>query len=279
MFGSSAIEYICFGGNGFMIFFLIFITTLFFVAGIRDMKRRLYILQQLGQLISPKKQQYYKSKKLLPTINFLDQVSLHSWIDLRKLAIDYGKKYFYRHEIFMPVAFYLAVACLMVAFFMLVDKVPFSTAEEVDQERKKMIIASVSMSLYFFLQFFWLLYSASYINEEFVRHREILKLNKDLLQDILMFKEFYFADKLNPHLIKTGAEPEFEEGSSTGQVVNLKVDESSVKDGEDEHKKGDSEQEARKIGGLTQKYASSVKSNQVYDINHWNNKFSSQLSL
>lgn len=48
MFGNSAIEYICFGGNGFMIFFLVFITTLFFVAGIRDMKRRLFILQQLG---------------------------------------------------------------------------------------------------------------------------------------------------------------------------------------------------------------------------------------
>lgn len=150
-----------------MIFFLIFITTLFFVAGIRDMKRRLFVLRQLGQIISPKKLQYYKDKKLLPTVNFLDQVTLHSWIDLRKLAIDYGKKYFYRHEIFMPVAFYLAIGCLLIAFLMLADLIPFSTSEETQQERRKMVVASVLMSLYFFTQFFWLLYSASYINEEF----------------------------------------------------------------------------------------------------------------
>ena len=90
MFGSSFLEYVCFFGNGFMVFFLVFVTTIFFVAGVRDMNRRLFILQNLGQLISPKKLQRYKGKKLLPTINFLDQVSLHSWIDLRKLSINYG---------------------------------------------------------------------------------------------------------------------------------------------------------------------------------------------
>ena len=141
-------------------------------------------------MLSPKKLQIYKEKKILPTVNFLDQVTLHSWIDLRKIAIDYGKKYFYRHEIFMPVAFYLAVSCLLIAFFMIVDKIPYSNADDVYQGRVKMVIASISMSLYFFVQFFWLLYSASYINEEFKRHREILKINKDLLQDIMMFKEF-----------------------------------------------------------------------------------------
>jgi hypothetical protein len=30
---------------------------------------------------------------------------------------------------------------------------------------------------------------------------EILNDNKDLLMDILLFKEFYFADQLNPQLI------------------------------------------------------------------------------
>lgn len=279
LFGNSALEYICFGGNGFMIFFLVFITTLFFVAGIRDMKRRLFILQQLGQMISPKKMQYYKNKKLLPTVNFLDQVTLHSWIDLRKLAIDYGKKYFYRHEIFMPVAFYLAITCLMVAFFMIVDKVPFSNDDDTTQERKKMVAASVLMSIYFFVQFFWLLYSASYINEEFTRHREILKLNKDLLQDILMFKEFYFAEKLNPHLIQTTDEgAEDDQVSREGQVVEQRADEWNIILGEvqgDEQNKLEGDHKKNEEPSL--KNVVSGKSNKVHDASQAIKKYSSAI--
>lgn len=191
---------------------------------------------------------FYKDKKLLPTVNFLDQVTLHSWIDLRKLAIDYGKKYFYRHEIFMPVAFYLAMGCLLVAFLMMVNLIPFSTSDDAIIEKKKVVIASVSMSLYFFVQFFWLLYSASYINDEFSRHREILKGNKDLLQDILMFKEFYFANHLNPHLIESQEnELEDELNSNCGSSTKLKVKRRSFIMGtvkEEAEDKEDEEQEA-----------------------------------
>ena len=102
----------------------------------------------------------------------------------------------------MPVAFYSGILCLLITFFMMFDRIPFSTAEEVRQERDKMIMASTSMGLWFLFQFFLLLYSAADINEEFVVHREILKQNKDLLQDILMFKEYYFADKLIPDIVK-----------------------------------------------------------------------------
>jgi membrane protease YdiL (CAAX protease family) len=71
-FGNSAFEYITYTGNGLFIFFLVFTTLLFFMAGIRDMKRRAYILNQLGQYLSPKKLQVYKDEKLLPTVNILD---------------------------------------------------------------------------------------------------------------------------------------------------------------------------------------------------------------
>ena len=67
---------------------------------------------------------------MLPTINFLDQVSLHTWIDLRKMTIDYGKKYFFRHEIFMPVVFDLGIVCLIALFVILADIFPFGDHEE-----------------------------------------------------------------------------------------------------------------------------------------------------
>jgi hypothetical protein len=91
-------------------------TNFFFIVAVRDMKRRSYILQQLGQYLSPKKLIKSKEEKLLPTFNILDQVSMNTWINLRKLSIDYGRKYFHRHEIFLPVVFLLAIISIVVVF-------------------------------------------------------------------------------------------------------------------------------------------------------------------
>ena len=195
-FGNSAFEYITYTGNGLFIFFLVFTTLLFFMAGIRDMKRRAYILNQLGQYLSPKKLQVYKDEKLLPSVNILDQTTLHSWIDLRKLAIDYGKKYFFRHEIFMPVAFYTAAACLLLIFFILINFLTFGTTENDIIEKNKMIVVLGVTALYFLVLFFWMLYSSAHVNEQFDLHKKILKVNKDLIQDIEIFRDFYFKEYL-----------------------------------------------------------------------------------
>jgi hypothetical protein len=157
-------------------------------------------------MLSPKKLQRYKADKLLPTINILDVVSLHSWIDLRKLTIDYGRKYFFRHEIFMPVVFLISITCLVSIFVILADFIPFGNSESTKTELKKMLVGLSGAAAYFLTLFFSLLYSAALINEQFDIHKEILQNNKDLLQDISMFKEFYFAKELNPELIPNAEE-------------------------------------------------------------------------
>lgn len=205
-FGYTIPENICYAGNGFNIMFMVLTTVMFFAAGLRDMKRKAFMLNQLGQYLSPKKLQKYRTDKLLPTINFLDQVSLHTWIDLRKLTIDYGKKYFFRHEIFMPVIFFIGIFSLVSLFVILADFIPFGNSMVTEIELKKLKVGFAGAAVYFLFLFFLLLYSAAYINEQFEVHKEILQNNKDLLQDILIFKEFYFAKQLNPELIPTEKE-------------------------------------------------------------------------
>ena len=42
-------------------------------------------------MLSAKKVEEVKEKKMLPTINFLDTITIKTWGDLRKVIIDYGR--------------------------------------------------------------------------------------------------------------------------------------------------------------------------------------------
>jgi hypothetical protein len=200
-FGNTWVEYIAYFGNGIFIYYLLFSTIQFFSAGVRDMKRRAYMLGQLGQYISPRKIHGAKDKKLLPTINMLDKVSLHTWLDLRKLTIDYGKKYFKRHELFMPVIFQLGFMCMIFLFIVVSNIIPLGNSNSALIEKNKLSIGLACGIGYLFGLLFWMLYNAAHINRQFDKHSEILKNNKDLLEDILNFKEFYFADHINPEIV------------------------------------------------------------------------------
>jgi hypothetical protein len=172
---------------------------MFFIVAVRDMRRRGYILDQLGQYLSPKKLVSSSKEKLLPTINILDQVTMHTWMNVRKLSIDYGKKYFYRHEIFLPVMFSMGIISITFTFLLLSGIVTTGSGKMGQEEFMKLIYAFSSNSIFYMTQFFWLLYSASSVNEEFKNHIEIMEGNKTLLNDMLYFKEFYFADHIKKH--------------------------------------------------------------------------------
>jgi hypothetical protein len=145
-------------------------------------------------MISPKKLITYTEPKLLPTINITDQLSLNTWLDLRKLAVDYGRKFFYRHEIFLPVVFCIGLVSLVGAFILLI--VDFKTSNHVWMELSKMkYLLLLNVWIMNFI-FFGLLYQGAGINVEFSEHSMIMKKNKQLYNDLLFFQEFYF----HPHI-------------------------------------------------------------------------------
>lgn len=189
--GESTLPIISFYENFIANVLLVLTTYLFFGVGKMDMMRRSFILRQMGQMISPKKLEDYTDPKYLPTVNILDQLTLNSWLELRKLTIDYGKKYFYRHQVFMPVIFFLGLLNLIIAlgfvFFNLTDN------EKTKIEIAKLQIFMVVCFILSYYMLFDLLYKAAAINKEFNSHIEILKSNKQLYKDLLFFKEFYFS--------------------------------------------------------------------------------------
>lgn len=175
--------------------FLTFIMVLTYGVAITDMKRKLFLLRNLGQIISPKKLGIYKIDKLLPTVNLMDQLSLKNWMELRKTVMDYGKKYFFRHEIFLPVILLCASVSLTIAVFMNLTSESTNFSEFENNGKKKLIIfLSINFLLLFYV-FFSLLISAAAINKEFDNHISILKKNNVIYSDLLFFKHFYFKRK------------------------------------------------------------------------------------
>jgi hypothetical protein len=179
--------------NGLSSGFMMLTALMFFTSAKIDMRRRSFILRQLGQMISPKKLITYKEAKLLPTINITDQLSLNTWLDLRKLAVDYGRKFFYRHEIFLPVVFCIGLVSLVGAFVLII--VGVETSHHVGTELAKMkYLLLLNVWILNFI-FFSLLYQGAGINVEFSEHSNIMKKNKQIYNDLLFFQEFYF----HPH--------------------------------------------------------------------------------
>ena len=194
--GEGALSISAFYLNALSSTFLIFTAFMFYTGARLDMKRRSYILRQLGQMISPKKNlSYQNEKKLFPTLNLTDQLSLNTWLDLRKMSVDYGRKYFFRHEIFFPVVFFMGLVSFIAAFVLLIFE--FDVEQKLWDEIVKMrMFLSLNTTLMFFL-FFGLLYQGSGINMEFEEHIKILRKNKQLYNDLVFFKEYYFGEHIN----------------------------------------------------------------------------------
>lgn len=121
-------------------------------------------------------------------MNILDQLTLNSWLELRKLSIDFGKKYFLRHQIFMPVIFTAGIFNLLVAAFFFFYNV--TDNEELKQEIQKVQIFMILSFITSYYILFDMFYTAADINEEFERHIEIMKSNKQLYKDLLFLKNF-----------------------------------------------------------------------------------------
>ena len=176
------------------LYMLIVSFIIFFSSVVVDMRRRAFLLTQLGHMISAEKQTGYSEEKLLPTINLVDPMSLSTWMKLRRLALDYGGKYFLRHQIFLPVVlFYCVLAFFGELGLMFVDVgARASTNPNIKTEADKllMLLLIIFWSLFIFLVA--LLYQAAFVNLEFETHIGIFTENLRILKDLLKYKEFYF---------------------------------------------------------------------------------------
>jgi hypothetical protein len=111
---------------------------------------------------------------------------------LRRVSIDYGKLYFYRHELFLPFLFALAF-CSMAAVFVIPivgSKLQYFQPDSVDVKEIQFALAILAVLLYYMT--FNLLLGFAKINEFFEFH--VLKLYnvKQVLSDLLKYQQYYF---------------------------------------------------------------------------------------
>ena len=168
----------------FIILLLYNANLAFVYAGAGDFKRKLFYMKILQSLITPEKDEDFMFSNFFPTLNACCTENLKSWIQLRALTLDIGKKYTYRIFIYSAgfiVAYVLFFVFIMLSMFSFVDyKLPLTVS----------ILGTfdVIVILGMILQMFRL---GAQINNHFNIHKGVfLRIKKTLWEAKNNFEEF-----------------------------------------------------------------------------------------
>jgi hypothetical protein len=100
--GSSLNEKIILAILNFTLIHFYYYVTRFILQIVVDYRRKTNLLKELMSMLKPHK---LYVKKLMPTINILDQTNAHSWMKMRKIAKGYGYSINKRHDLLIPALF------------------------------------------------------------------------------------------------------------------------------------------------------------------------------
>lgn len=147
-------------------------------------------LSQLSNLLSPRKLNYYYSKKYLPTINFFEPITLKSWGVLHKVLRNYGKKQ--KTRVDHQLSIFLLFAIFFFVFLILTVFNYLGTYSEIN------LVVLIYQTMFIFVVVLFVLKKGKAINKLYSFHIMILKRNKNILSDLLRLNEIYFNDKFIP---------------------------------------------------------------------------------
>jgi hypothetical protein len=176
---------------------LFFMKFRFYLQAIIDLERRTYMMNQCGFLLSPMRIKDHVYDKVFPTINILDKTSLLSWFQMRRIAIDYGRKYFYRHELFLPISLMISIFAMVLIGIILYCHLKLGMFRQNSSEIYRLIYLLILDSAVFGFMSFHFMYSSGAINSQFTDHIILLKNNRAILTDLLNYKDYYFHKLLS----------------------------------------------------------------------------------
>ncbi|CAD8125562.1 unnamed protein product [Paramecium sonneborni] len=155
----------------FMYFYMI---TVLMMITYRDLRRKVFAMTQLSHLISAEKVEVYQESKMFPTLNLLCCVSLYSWVNLRKMILDYGLQYT-RRQSFM-LSFIMIINTIMMVLMIFLFYLEFVTINSILQQTIDfVVIASISIAL---------VLQGARINAHWCIHRGLLRKNLFLIQQL-----------------------------------------------------------------------------------------------
>lgn len=197
--GETILEIVVFYITTFNTGFMVYTFLEFFYRFFIDINRKAYLMEQIGQMLSPRCLRCLSDTKDVPTIDIICSESLHAWMNLRRLAADYGLKYLKRHELFLPSLLHVMLmsSLILLDIFALnnVSKRSPTSLMSVDKdeiEYLKLSIFCVYNNFFIFCLLITLLYTATRINSFSEGHNHIIKKNKVLLEDIKIYRNQYF---------------------------------------------------------------------------------------
>jgi hypothetical protein len=164
---------------------LFFINFMFFKRAYYDYDRIDFLNNQLWQMLSPTKVPTVENK-IFPTINIADPISLQAWINMRRMAFDYGINFHSRHRIFIPMCFIFAVAAFVfIAFKRLVL---FGQAEHVITICQLLFLYIVIVYGAFYVI---LVRQCMLINNSYKNHLCQIRENQQIYNSMHHFRDYY----------------------------------------------------------------------------------------
>lgn len=164
----------------------------FVIVGLSDLKKKSYLINQLSLLLennneSEETPDKKDSTKEFPMINTFDPFSLKSWIIIRKLFMDYGRKYYLRinWNISGFLIYYIALGTILGLQYFGIEisnkfnNIPLITAFLFEIGVMGLLLLNV-------------LIVGSSINQKFQDHKTMLMKFGSTLSDLLEFSEIYF---------------------------------------------------------------------------------------
>ncbi|KAL4432700.1 hypothetical protein ABPG74_011521 [Tetrahymena malaccensis] len=170
----------------FLTYKLYFYTVWTIIQGIIDMKRKIYMMEQMAFMISPRKLRNIDTKKLFPTINIFKSSNLKAWQLMRHVCQEYGKRYDIRVQANVSGMVLDAIVAVIVLIL------NYTSIFRLEQCFNIILIVETICVLTVLV---YVLYYGASINSQFELHDSILTYNKSIVMDIYRMRRRYFCEE------------------------------------------------------------------------------------
>ncbi|CAD8152795.1 unnamed protein product [Paramecium octaurelia] len=160
---------------------------MYLLIALDDMKRKIFLLDQVFYLISTKRVKCCEFK-LAPTIDINCPRTIEAWSMLRSITFDYGASYHIRNQVYFTI---LILFCIVSIIFVLQIILDYFIIDYY-----YLITLGIIFCIYFIFVSCYLM-SAAKINEYFEEFKTQIENLKFICQDVKRMKQYYFEDCLS----------------------------------------------------------------------------------
>lgn len=168
-----------------------FFNLLNFSLGIITAKARCNMMRQLNYMITPRKKAQNEGIQKYPTINLFDAITLKTWCSLKRVAIEFGKKYQKRAE--TGVSFQLLF--YFVYMIVLVYQIFFTQQQFYDYRALLIVWYHLALALGLTI---YLMTVVAHTNEIYQIMKGHAKEIRDILSDFILIKSNYLQKDMTP---------------------------------------------------------------------------------